>query len=80
MNNHEYLVKRIDQLDERTRRIETRLCKLMIAMGVDPAGGDETPTPPRDYPQPPTPAQAPRSSRLQIPALFKPRTWEQHDD
>mgnify|MGYP001026940087 CR=1 FL=1 len=45
------------EMDKRVRRIETRLCRLMLALGVEPTRGDnETPgdmqpdrVAPRDY-------------------------------
>ena len=77
MTNHEYLVKKLNILDERTRRMETRLCKLMIAMGVDPAGNDTVEDEPRDYPDPGNDADnvtpSRRQNRFGIPAIFHHR-------
>ncbi len=43
----------IERLEARLRRLETRLCKLMIHMGMDPQTneplGEVPATPPKDY-------------------------------
>jgi len=80
MTNHEYLVKRLNELEERTRRMETRLCKLMIALDVDPNGSpadtssEFEPTLPRDYPaEDHSQGRNDKPHRGHFPALFKRR-------
>lgn len=60
-NNVRYTIEQqLEDMDSRIKRIETRLCRLMIALDVDPNRGPDEPAnspqpytrrtePPRDY-------------------------------
>jgi hypothetical protein len=61
-NRRTTMDKRLDEMDARMKRIETRLCRLMIALDIDPNRGPDEPInaqqpvrradPPKDYPHP----------------------------
>ena len=40
----------LERVEARLRRLETRLCKLMIHMGLDPQTNEPLGEPPKDYP------------------------------